>query len=103
MKSSLLTTSMPVDVGRDLGTRVRELRLARNWSRATLAARAGVTSASLKRFENSGKSSLDLVLRVDFALQRLGDFDNCLAPGTPATLADLEREIRNRPRRRGRQ
>lgn len=103
MDSPLLTLVSPADVGRDLGSRVRELRLLQDWSRQTLASRAGVSPASLKRFENTGQASLDLVLRVAHALGRLADFEDLLAVTAPGTLAELERQARNRPRKRGRQ
>jgi len=63
-----------------LGEKVKALRLAAGWKRVTLARRAGVTESSLKRFERTGKASLELVLRAAFALGRLGEFGGLLAP-----------------------
>lgn len=102
MQLSLLSLSTPEEIGRTLGRRIRELRLLQDWSRGTLAARAGVAPASLKRFENTGRASLDLVLRVALALGRLADFEGLLTPPVVQTLAELERQARNRPRKRGR-
>ena len=102
MIEPLLNLTTPEETGRVLGGRIRELRLQQDWSRETLATRAGVTAASLKRFENTGQASLDLVLRVAFALGRLGDFEGLLTPPAASTLAELERQTRIRPRKRGR-
>ena len=103
MNLPLLSLSTPEEIGRLLGQRTREQRLLHDWSRDTLAARAGVTPASLKRFENTGHASLDLVLRVALALGRLGDFEGLLSRPEASTLAELQRQARNRPRKRGRQ
>ncbi|WP_306597851.1 helix-turn-helix transcriptional regulator [Geothrix sp. 21YS21S-2] len=73
-----------------LAGRAKSLRLREPWTRETLAARAGLTSASLKRFETTGSASLDLVLKVAFALGRLEDFAGAPRPSDPASLADLE-------------
>lgn len=97
--ASLLTLKSPADVATDLATRLRELRLLRNWTRATFAARAGVTAASLKRFENTGKASLDLVLRVALALDRLDELDGLFQPPSARSIAALE-ALTSRPRRK---
>jgi DNA-binding XRE family transcriptional regulator len=65
----------PENVSRTLATRVKELRLARGWKQATLAQRSGVSLASLRRFEESGRVSLQNLLDLAFALNRLDDFD----------------------------
>ncbi len=84
-----------------LAGRVMELRLAEGWKRETLAARAGVTTASLKRFERTGKASLELVLKVAGALGRLEDFRKVLEPAEFRTMAELERHAQVARRQRG--
>lgn len=93
----------PGDAADLLARRTMELRLAEGLKRETLAARAGVTVASLKRFERTGKGSLELLLKVAMALGRLEDFANVFKPQEFRTLAELERHVTQPKRKRGRQ
>jgi transcriptional regulator with XRE-family HTH domain len=85
----------PERTSRDLAGRARALRLGRGWKQTTLAERSGVSLASLRRFESSGKVSLESLLRIAFALDRLGDFTGVLQPPRAASIAELE--ARERP------
>ncbi len=98
----LLALKTPAEACKDLAERARVLRLGKGWTRATLAIRAGVSSASLKRFETMGAASLDLVLRVAFALGRLEDFTAALQLPEANSLAELRGQNPPRARRRGR-
>ena len=102
MELSFLTINTPETICRSLGDRVRALRLLEDWTRDTLASRAGVAVSSLKRFETTGKASLDLVLRVVHALGRLEELNALLIPQSARTMADLERLAHAPSRRRGR-
>ena len=91
-----------VEIRRKLADRVRELRLAQGLRQATLAARAGVSLATLQRYEQSGKTSLENLLRISQALGRLDEFDALLRPPAAASIAELEQlEPEAPPRRRG--
>ena len=90
------------EVSRGLAARLKALRLARNWKRDTLAARAGVSAASLKRFETSGKVSLENLLKLCSALGRLSELDQILEPPRALTMAELERDSSTPPPKRGR-
>lgn len=92
----------PAQSSQALAARLRALRLMKGWTRETLAQRSGVSSASLKRFENSGKASLDLVLKTAHALSRLGEFDELFQPPPARSLAELEKRAEQPNRRRGR-
>ncbi|HEX3556722.1 MAG TPA: helix-turn-helix transcriptional regulator [Thermoanaerobaculia bacterium] len=92
----------PEQVSQSLAARVKALRLARGWKQATLAQRSGVSLASLRRFEESGKVSLQSLLDLAFALNRLDDFD-VLFLGSPASsLTELEANEKRPTRKRGR-
>lgn len=80
----------PEEVARELARKARQLRLIRQWKQATLAARSGVTLASLRRFERSGEISLKSLLRLSFALGRLDDYDVLLHPPTAGSMRELE-------------
>jgi transcriptional regulator with XRE-family HTH domain len=80
----------PGDVARQLAERLRTCRLMRGWKQSTLAARAGVSLASLRRFEQSGQISLKHLLRLSFTLGRLPDFELLLQPPPADSIASLE-------------
>lgn len=92
----------PEKMAARLAERVRELRLLAGFKQATLASRAGVSLASLRRFEQQGEASLELLLRVALALGRLDDFTEVLEPGKVQTLAELEALHAASGRKRGR-
>ena len=92
----------PEQVGRALAARIRGLRLARGWRQTTLAERSGVSLGSLRRFEATGRVSLENLLKLSFALNRLVDFDALLEEAPASSLAELEASEARPVRRRGR-
>jgi transcriptional regulator with XRE-family HTH domain len=102
MKAPDTVLLLPSEMAQCLAERVRALRLLEGWTRNTLASRAGVTPASLKRFETTGKASIDLVFKVAYALGRLGDFGPLLDPPPARSVEELESRIRAPVRKRGR-
>jgi HTH-type transcriptional regulator/antitoxin HipB len=92
----------PEQVSQKLAARAKALRLARGWKQSTLAERSGVSLASLRRFEDSGRISLQNLLDLAFALNRLDDFDALLQPPRASSIAELETAERRPVRRRGR-
>jgi len=94
-----LTLLTPGDLQRQLADRLRVLRLAMDLTQKTLALRAGVTYATLRRFERTGDISLKHLARLAHALGRLDDFDQLLKPPPAASMAELEAQV-TRPRRK---
>lgn len=92
----------PEQVSAGLAARARELRLAKGWKQVTLAERSGVSLASLRRFEESGRVSLRNLLKLAFALGRLDDFDAPLQKPRASSMAQLEASERRPTRKRGR-
>jgi len=90
----------PADVARVLADRAKALRLARGWTQPTLAHRAGVTTASYRRFETTGKASLELVLKVAHALGRLDGFTNLLKPPPASSIDELAARTASAPKRK---
>jgi len=99
MKS--LEDQLPEACAQGLAEHVKTLRLQAGFKRATLARRAGVSEASLKRFERTGQAALALVLRTAFALGRLSDFDNVLEPLEAKSMEELEKRLSGKTRKRG--
>ncbi len=102
MNTALLTLLGPSEAGQALAGRMRVLRLGKGWTRETLAKRSGISTASLKRFENTGKASLELVLKAAHALARLEEFNGLFRPPPARTLAELEERAAKPERKRGR-
>jgi len=98
----MLTLLRPGEVGGLLGDRAKALRLGKGWTRETLAQRAGVSASSLKRFETTGKASLELVLKVAGALGRLDEFGKLLLPPPARSIEELERRAAAPIPKRGR-
>lgn len=92
----------PEQVGAGLAHRMRKLRLARGWRQLTLAERSGVSLGSLRRFETSGRVSLQNLLKLAFALRRLDDFDTLFLPPPASSMAELESAQAKPARKRGR-
>jgi len=93
---------LPPEVARALADRVRTLRLQREWKRSTLAERAGVSAASLKRLETTGKVSLMSLLKLAHALGRLAEFGDLLRPPRAQSIDELEARNSGPIRKRGR-
>lgn len=68
----------PYEMGLKIAQRHRAMRRRLRISQKEMAARSGVSLGSLKRFERSGKISLDSLLKLSHLLGRLGDFDKVL-------------------------
>lgn len=94
-----LRLQSPTSIQRSLAGRARDARLALGLKQATLASAAGVTLATLRRFEQTGEISLKYLLRICNALGRLDDFDQLLRPSPAATMAELEARVQRRRRR----
>ena len=91
----------PEEVAVGLAERVRQLRLLRKWKQSTLAEAAGVSLASLRRFEQTGQISLKSLLRLSFALGQLSEFDELLPLPAAGSLAELEARSSVSERKRG--
>ena len=102
MEPSLLSLHTPSEAAKALADRMKHLRLGQAWTRETLAERAGVSAASLKRFETTGEASLKLVLRVALVLGRLEEVTQLFQPPEAATMAELKARFDQPKRKRGR-
>lgn len=56
------------EIAEELASRLRACRLAQNLQQSELAARAGISRKTLTTFEQSGRVSLDVFLRIVAAL-----------------------------------
>lgn len=83
-----------------LAARVRALRLTHNYTQAGLAASAGVSLGSLKRFEHTGEIALISLIRIALVLDATAELETWFSPPSFRSIDDALR--RARPRQRGR-
>jgi transcriptional regulator with XRE-family HTH domain len=83
----------PIEVSIELAARLKKIRRQVKLSQADLAERSGVSLGSLKRFENSGKISLESLLKLAHLLGKLKDFENLLQ--VDSDLKDIEKLFTN--------
>ena len=75
---SILPTT-PQEVTKTLKTNLKKKRKALGYSQTELASRSGVSLGSLKRFEQTGKISLESLLQLALVLECLDEFkDICV-------------------------
>jgi transcriptional regulator with XRE-family HTH domain len=78
----------PVQLIREIGGRIRTHRLARGWTQAELAERAGVSLSTLKLLEREGKGSLQRLAKIAVILNLDGELRGLFAE--PARYESLE-------------
>ena len=88
------------DLAQQIADRIRQVRLAHEWSQAEVAARAGVALDTYRLFERTGKISLERLVRVAIALHRSRDFESLLEPAEIRSIDELE--VKRPARKRGR-
>jgi transcriptional regulator with XRE-family HTH domain len=65
----------PIEISKDLAQRHKLLRKKLHLTQEEMAERSGVSLGSLKRFENTGKISLEALLKLAHLMGRLKDFE----------------------------
>ncbi|MBC8442279.1 MAG: helix-turn-helix transcriptional regulator [Deltaproteobacteria bacterium] len=88
------TLKTPEETSTDLSKKVKTLRLLKKWKRSTLALRSGVTQSSLRRFEQTGKVSLNHFLKLIHALGRLDETESLLNLPAAQSLKELKKKER---------
>tara|TARA_R110002072_G_scaffold55275_3_gene144237 strand:+ start:664 stop:930 length:267 start_codon:yes stop_codon:yes gene_type:complete len=79
-----------IEVLKQLSGRGRLLRKQHKLTQQQLSERSGVSLGSLKRFETTGKISLESLVKIIATLGRLEDLDDLLKPqNTPNSIDDL--------------
>lgn len=93
-----LDYASPRHITEGIGLRLKERRLARNWSRETLAARSGVAASAIKRLENEGTGQLMELVKLAITLGSADEFATLFPPAEPKTLAEMMAPERKRGR-----
>lgn len=92
----------PAEMLKAIAARAREKRLALNLSQQTLALKSGVSHGVLKKFERSGKISLESLLKLALALGALSEFEQLFISCKPEEAKSLDELINDTQRKRGR-
>ncbi len=79
----------PAETSKALAERFRVIRKKSGISQEEMAERSGVSLGSLKRFERTGKISLESLLKLMHLLGRLNEFNHILTPND--NRKDLEK------------
>jgi transcriptional regulator with XRE-family HTH domain len=89
----------------NLGRRAKALRILREMKQGELAARAEVAPGTVVRFERTGRTSMENVLRIATVLGAEGAFERLFEPPPYRTLDEalerpaLRQRVRTRRRR----
>jgi len=93
------TLFSPGEQLQQIGANARELRLAQNLTRKTLAERAGVSDSTIKRFETTGQISLDALMLLASALGVAHQLAGLFQHAHPVSLDELKKTGRRRGRK----
>jgi transcriptional regulator with XRE-family HTH domain len=86
-----------------LAKKVQEKRLSLNLSQKTLSERSGVSFGVIKKFELTGKISLESLLKISLVLGCLRKFEPIFNTVSPEEFPSLDVLLKDKPRKRGRQ
>lgn len=87
-------------VSRELGARIKRIRLERNLDQRQFASEAGIGRGTLQRLENGSSTNLTTLLRVLRTLGMLDAADRLVPEPVPSPIEQLERGGRQRRRAR---
>jgi transcriptional regulator with XRE-family HTH domain len=90
-------------MGVHLAKQVQAKRLSMNWSQKTLSERSGVSFGVLKKFERTGKISLESLLKIAMTLGVLENFKDLFKETPLEHFSSLDDLMKDKTRKRGRQ
>lgn len=101
-KITALIQRNPASIAKEVGNRLKGLRLAKGWTQEELAGRAGVALSTLKLLEMKGLGSFQRLVRVAIALGVDGELRDLFAhqAGSAESIEAVKRSERQRAPRR---
>lgn len=91
----------PAEVIRDIAQRMKRRRIDAGITQRDLSAKADVSYGSLRLFEETGKISLESLVKIAFILEAEAEFEHLFPPRPPKTIDDvIDRPVRQRVRRK---
>lgn len=100
MISTILMT--PHEMSISIARKAQARRLSLNLSQKTLSERSGVSYGVIKKFERTGKISIESLLKMALILEAFEEFDNLFPEKTPQQFTSLEALLKEKKRKRGR-
>ncbi len=94
--------STPLEVAASLAKSAKEKRLSLNLSQQSLAERSGVSISVLKKFEHTGKISLESLLKLALVLNCLENFSKLFPKTSPEDYLTIDQLLKEKTRKRGR-
>lgn len=98
-----LFLATPQEMANHIAKLAQTKRLSLNLSQKTLSEHSGVSFGVIKKFERTGKISLESLLKIALSLGALEDFKDVFKPTLPEHLGSLDEILKDRKRKRGRQ
>jgi transcriptional regulator with XRE-family HTH domain len=92
----------PDDLIRRIATQSKAKRLALNLTQQSLAERSGVSLSVLKKFERTGKISLESLLKLALVLDALNEFADLFKPKPLQAYTTMDQLLNQQTRKRGR-
>ena len=100
------TFATDLEIGRTLGSRLKQNRLIKGMQQDEVALRAGIARATLQKLENQGAGTLITLIQVVRVLGLEAELQTLFEPQEPQSIAEMEaqavrRRVRapNRPRK----
>lgn len=90
------------EIAWQIAENVQARRLLLNYSQKTLSERSGVSFGVIKKFERTGKISLESLLKLAMALGCLEDFKDLFKKADEERIRSLDEVLKEKKRKRGR-
>lgn len=97
-----LFLSTPQEMAKHMAKLAQAKRLSLNLSQKTLSEYSGVSFGVLKKFERTGKISLESLLKIALSLGTLENFKDVFKPIPLQHLGSLDEILKDKRRKRGR-
>lgn len=91
----------PAEIAKSVAERMKARRLELNLTQSGLAAKAGISFGSLKRFENKHEISLSNLILLAIALNATEDFEVLFGNVQYQTMDELLNQKNQKKRKRG--
>jgi transcriptional regulator with XRE-family HTH domain len=90
------------EVAQHIAKAAQHKRLSFNWSQQSLSERSGVSFGVIKKFESTGKISVESLLKIALALGAMEEFMNLFKFTATEKLTSLDELLKQKKRQRGR-
>ncbi len=84
-----------------IAQRVKQRRLEKGWTQKMLAAKAGLSLPSYRRFESSGEISVRSLVMLAFALDMTDEFETLFSSKSYQSIDDILKAEQTKQRKRG--